>query len=225
MILTINKIPVSKYGAKMHADYIVSGAQITSTYQKPRNGSTFVVVGHEAGIKTLTIKLDVFGRSPTDTKRKISELDSLASSGKVEITLPDGFAYTAVLQSITPPVRITDCIYTCSYVFVAVQHEDMIRMVTDDGYIFANGTMPRMDCVLKTAVGAAANSYNFAGVTFTGVKAGDVLVLDGITKRVLVNGAPGAQKCNLGEFPYLAPGSNHIICPDTVTVEYYPAYL
>lgn len=223
--MTINEIPISKYGAKLRSDYSVSGSAITSYYQHPRNGGALLVFGRDIGLKTLTLTFDICGKSPSDMMRNLSALYALAASGKVEIGLPEGFCYSAVLESIETPETITSCSLSCSCTFSGIQHEDMIRMVTNDGYIFANGTMPRMDCVLKTAVGAAANSYNFAGVTFTSVKAGDVLVLDGITKRVLVNGAPGAQKCNLIEFPYLVPGSNYIICPDTVTVEYYPAYL
>ena len=48
---------------------------------------------------------------------------------------------------------------------------------------------------------------------------------DGIDKRVLINGAPGAQRCEFLSFPSLVPGENRFDTPDPVTVAYYPAYL
>lgn len=223
--MTINKIPISKYGARLRADYSVSGSDITATYQKPKAGNAFFVISQTVGMKTITLPFDIYGRSPADAKRKLSSLDALASGGKVELSLPDGMLYTAVLQTIAQPTAITDRILSCAHTFLGIQHDAKIRLDTDGGHFWANGTLPQMDCILSVTVGADANKYPFAGVTFSGVKKGDVLILDGMTKRVLVNGAPGAQKCNLVEFPYLVPGRNIISCPDVVTVEYYPSYL
>lgn len=223
--MTINKIPISKYGAKLRADYSVSGSALTTTYQKPKSGNTFFVINQTIGLKTITLPFDLYGRSPSDTRRKLSSLDALAASGEVELSLPDGMLYTAVLQAIAQPAAITDRILSCSYTFLGVQHDAKVRLTIDNGYIWANGTLPHMDCILSATVGTDTEEYPFAGVTFFGVKKGDRLVLDGMTKRVLVNGAPGAQKCNLVEFPYLSPGRNIIACPDAVTVEYYPSYL
>ncbi len=223
--MTINKIPISKYGAKLRTDYSVSGSALTTTYQKPKSGNTFFVINQTIGLKTITLPFDLYGRSPSDTRRKLSSLDALAASGEVELSLPDGMLYTAVLQTIAQPTAITDRILSCSHTFLGIQHDAKVRLTIDTGCIWANGTLPHMDCVLSVTVGTDTEEYPFAGVTFFDVKKGDRLVLDGMTKRVLVNGAPGAQKCNLVEFPYLSPGRNIIDCPDAVTVEYYPSYL
>lgn len=223
--MTINRIPISRYGAKLRADYSVSGSSITTTYLKPRTGSAFHLIGNTIGLKTITLPFDIYGRSPSDAKRKLSSLDALAAAGKVELSLPDGMLYTAVLQAIAQPTAITDRILSCSYTFMGIQHDAKIRLDADGGHFWANGTLPQMDCILSVTVGADSNKYLFAGVTFSGVKKGDVLILDGVTKRVLVNGAPGAQKCDLVEFPYQVPGRNIISCPDVVTVKYYPSYL
>lgn len=222
--MTINRVPISKYGARLRADYSVSGSAVTTTYLKPRTGSTFHLIGSTIGLKTITLPFDVYGDSPTDARRKISQLDALAAAGKVELVLPDGFQYTSILQTIAVPTPITDCILSCSYTFLGVQHDKMVT-TESSGNVFAIGTLPQMDCILSVTVGTDAEEYPFAGVTFTNVSKGDKLTLDGMTKRVLVNGAPGAQKCDLVEFPYLTPGENTISCPDKVTVQYYPSYL
>ena len=202
--MTINRIPIIKYGAKLRADYSISSSSITTSYIKPRTGSTFHLISNTIGLKTITLPFDIYG--------------------KVELVLPDRFQYTSILQAVAVPTPITDRILSCSYTFLGIQHENLVT-VKSTGKVFVVGTLPQMDCILSVTVGADAEEYSFAGVTFVNVSKGDKLTLDGMTKRVLVNGAPGAQKCDLVEFPYLTPGENTISCPDTVTVQYYPSYL
>ena len=50
-------------------------------------------------------------------------------------------------------------------------------------------------------------------------------LIDGIDKRILRNGAPGAANVNWTQFPALTPGENNIVCADAVTVEFYPTFL
>ena len=192
-MMTMNHIPISQYGAKLRAEYTVSASSISTTYYKPREGSTFLTIGSELGLKTLTLPFDIYGKSPQDVRRKLSCLDALAGSGKVELYLPDGFYYTALLQSCKAPSPITPCILSCQYTFLGIQHEQKITVTTEKGIVFASGTMPRMDCIVSATVGTDAETYTLAGVIFDHVSKGDKLVLDGMTKRVLVNGAPGAQ--------------------------------
>lgn len=223
--MTINGIPISQFGAKLRADYTVSGASVETSYQKSRRGSTYLFLGSKLGLKTLTLPFDLYGATPAAAQRQLSELDALAASGKVEIGLPNGFLYTSFLQVIATPLHITDRILSCSYSFAGIQHLGKIQREAKNGVFFAEGTLPEMDCVLSVTVGAAAGKYAFCGVNFSNVQKGDRLVLDGVTKRVLVNGAPGAARCDLVEFPQLVPGFNLLECKDTVTVEYYPSYL
>ena len=95
--MTINRIPIIKYGAKLRADYSISSSSITTSYIKPRTGSTFHLISNTIGLKTITLPFDIYGDSPTDARRKISHLDALAASGKVELVLPDRFQYTSCL--------------------------------------------------------------------------------------------------------------------------------
>lgn len=220
----INNTPISKFGAKLKAGYTVSGSPLTTYYHKPQLGSSCIFLGNSIGLKTITLPIDLYGESSKSARLNLSALDALAESGKVELFLPDGFYYTAILQSIEDPQSITDQAFSFSYVFIGIQHDKMVT-TESSGNVFAIGTLPQMDCILSVTVGTDAEEYPFAGVTFTNVSKGDRLTLDGMTKRVLVNGAPGAQKCDLVEFPYLTPGENTISCPDKVTVQYYPSYL
>jgi hypothetical protein len=57
------------------------------------------------------------------------------------------------------------------------------------------------------------------------VSAGDVLVADGINGRLLQNGTPTTGNAAFTHLPYLVPGEQTIICPETLTVQYYPSYI
>ena len=162
--------------------------------------------------------------SPRETKKNLSALDALCLSGKVELYLPDGFYYTSLLQSIGAPQQITPSILSCSYTFLGIQHDELVRTVSK-GTVYVQGTLPKMDCILSVSPSADATKYAIAGITFTNVKKGDQIKIDGITKRVLINGGPAAQRCDIIDFPYLTPGSNAISCLDPVTVQYYPSYV
>ena len=85
-------------------------------------------------------------------------------------------------------------------------------------------TLPHTDCKITVTVSQDYATYKVGTVTFSDVHAGDVLVVDGLDKRILINDAPAAQKAEWIRFPSLVPGENIIACNDTVTVEYYPVY-
>ena len=219
----INEIPLSRFGGKLKASYTVSGCSLTADYYKPRDGNSFLSLGSKIGLKTITLPFDLYGESPRETKRNLSTLDALCLSGKVELYLPDGFYYTSILQSIGVPQQITPSILSCSYTFLGIQHDELMESVCS-GAFYAQGTLPKMDCILSVSPSSDAEEYTAAGITFTNVKQGDQIVIDGMTKRVLINGAPAAQRCNIIEFPYLIPGENNLSSPDQITVSYYPSY-
>lgn len=222
--LYINHIPLSQFGGKLRANYTVSGSAVTADYYKPRDGNAFISLGSRIGLKIITLPFDLYGSSPRETKRNLSALDALCLSGKVELYLPDGFYYTSILQSIGVPQQITPSILSCSYVFLGIQHDKMVKAVSN-GSFQAQGTLPKMDCILSASPSADVEKYVVAGITFTNVHQGDQIVIDGITKRILITGGPAAQRCDIIDFLYLVPGDNTISCIDPVTVQYYPSYV
>lgn len=222
--MTVNGKSITQFGARLLASYKVGGSPIDIGYNKAHRGTAIALLGTEIGLRTITLPLDIRGSNERDCVLKKSQLDALLAGGKAELHLPDGFYYTAVLQSAGEATQLLPGLISCTYTLLGIQHDPLVS-ARSAGTLYARGTMPRMDCMLTATVGKAAAKYSFAGVTFDAVAAGDVLVLDGVTKRVLVNGAPAAQRCDIVEWPYLTPGLNHLPCPDPVTVEYYPTYL
>ena len=221
-MMFINGVSVEALGAHLKEGYSVSGAPLTNAYHKGKNRTSFVLLSSEIGLKTITLPIAIIGDNQAELTRRKLTMDA-GLYGKNEIWLPDGYFYTTILESMGEPVFFGETVLECTYVLSGVQHDAKIQ--TTGPVVFCQSTIPRTDCVLTTTVKQAAASYTFDGAMFANVKAGDVLCLDGQNGRVLINGGPGAQRCDFVEFPYLVPGQNVISAPDTVIVEYYPTYL
>ena len=114
---------------------------------------------------------------------------------------------------------------SCEYTLQGLQCDELERRTVTDGALYVSGTHPSMDCCLTATVEAAAEQYNMAGVTWHNVQPGDILVLDGLRKRMTKNGTNAALENDAAGWPKLAPGRNVLMCPDPLTVEYYPTYL
>lgn len=221
----IDNHAVEDYGVRLW-EYKIAGTPLTVHTNKSRSDLTFAFLGSELGLKNISLSFDLWAGSRREAALKKSQLDALAAAGRVELYLPDGFYYTAVLKDAGTIENIYGGLVTCGYEFEGVQHEALKTLTLEGGAPFqVYGTAPRMNCMISTHVRQAAEKYPLAGITFENVEAGEMLQLDGLTKRVLVNGVPAMKRCDLVEFPHLTPGSNRIPCPDPVTVAYYPTYL
>lgn len=221
----INNIPLDTFGAKLLADYSVSDTPVTQGHTKSRTGLTFTPLGAEYGLKTINLPFTLQGESAQDARIKKSKLDALAASGKVELYLPDGFFYTSILQSTGTVEQILPNLLSGSYTFTGFCHGKLQEITTTGGPFYVDGTYPKMECILSTISTLTTADYAIGDVVFYHVKSKDKIVIDGMTKRILYNGASGAQRCSLVEFPSLSPGWNQIACPSTLRIKYYPIYL
>ncbi len=218
----INGVSVEEYGGSLKSEYTVTGMEITeNSYSIGRNRSNPLYHGTVLGLKTLTLPVDFAGKDRQEASARKSKFDA-AIYGKNELVLPDGFTYTAICseygEEICHGEQLLETIYTC----VGIRHGK--KEIVTGNTIYCTSTLPKTDCRLTVTVTNGESSYQLGSVTFLDVTAGDVLCVDGITGRILVNGAPGAARAQWLEFPYLVPGKNMITCADTVTAEFYPAY-
>lgn len=220
--MRINQIPIARFGAQLQLGFSVSGTPIENQYFKGRNRSSFVLLTSVTGMKTLTLPLVFVGTDTHEISRNKSNLDSMLVQ-KIEIALPDGYEYTCIVDSVGELSYVGDRLATCDYSFLGIQHGPWIETTGPD--ILCESTAPVTDCIFSTTVSTGQEEYNLAGTVFHNVSAGTKLVVDGINKRILVNGAPGAQFCDFLEFPYLIPGKNRVQAPDPVMVSYWPVYI
>ena len=215
----VNNIPISHYDGELQSGYSVTGAALDVSYSK--TGQFPVLLQQKFGLKNLAIRITFQGSDSQEAYRKYSLFCS-SLVGMLELLLPDNAMYTAVMVGVSSENYIVDGFMEAEFSFIGVKHGP--KQTTAGNTVFCESTLPKTDCILTVTVGKTGTNYKLGSVTFAAVAAGEVLCVDGITKRILVNGVPAAQRAEWLEFPYLKPGLNTIECPDTVTVEFYPAY-
>lgn len=262
--------PASAFGAELLASYTVSGSAITQTYGVSRTGSHIIPCATLYGLRTITLPVDIYGDTPEDAAAKRSALTAAMLDGPVELYLPDGGIYTALLQS-SGSASVWDdagCLLTCTYTLAGYCHGPLenVQVVHDVfGFrLFAAGNAPQMECRLTvtarlwkdepdapdapdtqstirtTAVAEEPFSVKIwypggGSCTVSGLHTGDTIIVDGIEKQILVNGANAFQNVTaISGWPTVTPGEN--VIPDDgegpfwntnsqYTVEYYPIFV
>ena len=219
----------SEFGARLLASYSIGGASLTRSRIQPTAGMRFIPAGSRVGLREINLPVHVFGQSPLEAQLQKSALDAALLADPVELYLPDGFLYTASCDSIGEVTEYSQdgCILAGSYKLSGFRHGPLrtIQLPAGGGEFLVQGTAPDIECRLTCTVASASDSYLMAGILWVDVKAGDVLVLDGIRRAVTKNGANALNQTDLTRWPLLAPGRNVMTAPDAMTVEYYPIYL
>lgn len=225
----INGKPLCQFGGRLLSSYEVGQSSVSFERADSPAGSGFTVSGRQIGLRTIRLPLHIFGTTPSDTQEKVSLLLQEFLTGKTELALPDGFIYFAALSEQEGPVFITEEMVSLTLTLSGIRCRPLR---TETGHTFhVEGTLPQMDCILRVTAGQGSAAYTVAGVTFdgggqmSGVAKGDQIVIDGINKRVTVNGLAAVDCCDIVAFPQVHPGVNEIEAPDPVTLEYYPTYL
>lgn len=219
----------SEFGARLLASYSIGGASLTRSRIQPAAGMRFVPAGSRVGLREISLPVHVFGQSPLEAQLQKSALDAAFLADPVELYLPDGFLYTASCDSIGEVTEYSQdgCILAGSYKLSGFRHGPLhtIPLPAGGGEFLVQGTAPDIECRLTCTVASASASYLMAGILWVDVKAGDLLVLDGIRRAVTKNGENALNQTDLTRWPLLAPGRNVMTAPDAMTVEYYPIYL
>lgn len=223
----INNKDISDFGAKADRNSIsIGGTQITNDYFQGRNRSHYTLMDTTYGLKPISFKLVFFANYLRDAKLQKSQLE-FELFGVSEIHMPDGFYYRCMLDSIGNGVEKgvdgMGVMIECEYQLSGIQHDELVE-VSNGASFLAKGTLPKMDCKLSVTVGADTANYSLGGAIFKNVHAGDKLVVDGIYKRFLKNGAWTTADSWIS-FPSVVPGQNSFTAQDVVTVEYYPSYI
>lgn len=173
------------------------------------------------------ISVNLFYSAPTRRELALikSKIDNMML-GKLELWMPDGFFYSAYLVSAGEEdilgVERNQVIALCAYQFKGVRH-DKLETVTGNTVV-CKSTVPKTDCRLTCTASRNYTSLQIDTVKIKNVTAGDVLVVDGITGRILQNGGLCAGNMEFIHFPSLVPDENTLMCPEDLTVEYYPTY-
>lgn len=220
--LWLNGTPLRDYDGQMVRDYTYTPPELKPAAYKGRRRSNFILLDNPLDLGQLEIQVVFTGCSYYDVTMKKSVFDA-AILGKNVVAMGDGFWYDTYTDELGSAVYPGEGLLECEYSLKAIRRGPDKEVKGNS--VWCDSTYPYTDCILTATVGQASNSYAMDSVTFLDVSAGDVLTVDGINGRILINGAPNASKASWIYFPTLSPGMNNLTCPDTLTVQYHPVYL
>lgn len=223
------------YHARVVADSIeISGTPITSAYVQGRNRTNFIFQTAQYGMKTIKFRVCFCESTRALCEQYKTELllgCTASSNANVKtLKMPDGYYYRSILKKIGKEEWLGSednggVLLFFDLEFEGIQQDANLQTVGDGRTSFtAVGTFPRMDARLIVTVTANAANYTVFGANFGQVLMGDVLVFDGIDKRILKNGSPTVAT-GYFEFPYVKAGTNQFTGNDPIQVQYYPCYL
>lgn len=217
----INGIDIADYGGSLRMEYKTSGYTLDTAAFKGRKRSSFVLLNSTTGFMTITLPMVFKGADRDDVTRKKSLFDMLIF-GKNELLMDDGFQYSAYLSAIGDSSYPAPELIEVEYTLIGVRHGDKVTVTGNT--VACDSTLPDTDCILSCTVRTSGSNYKVGTVTFKTVTAGQELTVDGINKRILIDGIPAADSAEWIRFPSLSPGINTIECNDTLTIEFYPVY-
>lgn len=220
----INGVNIADYGVVV-ADMKVGGIETQNNAYQGVNRTNFNVLDTIQYMRTISVNLFYSATLRRELALTKSKIDNMMN-GKLELWLPDGFFYSAYLTSAGEEsilgVEGNKVIAMCAYEFKGIRHDKLEKV--ESNHVICKSTVPRTDCRLSCTASQNHASLQIDTVTITDVHEGDVLVADGITGRILQNGALCAGNMSFIHLPYLVPGENDLQCVEDLTVEYYPTY-
>ena len=223
----INGTNIADYGALVES-FKVGAPSLKNTVYQGRNRTSFNVLSSQLGMRKISVQIFYKGRTRRELALIKSKIDNLLI-GKVELWLPDGFFYTASMDSAGEEqivgIEYDEEIAVCSYSFEGIRHDKLETVQLESGgTMYCKSLVPQTDCKLTCIASQAYASLQIGPVVITDVQADDVLVVDGILGRILQIGALCAGNMSFLHFPSLVPGANQVTCPEDLTVGYYPTY-
>lgn len=142
----INDHGASEFGAMLLSSWYVSGSTLTQNYLTSYTGSRITFCSTQYGLRSISLPVDIYGASPADAAAKRSALTAAFLGGTVELALPDGGTYTALLlDSGKAQEQDTDgCILSCTYTLAGYRHGALETLVlpADVQTFFCGGHRP-----------------------------------------------------------------------------------
>ena len=220
--MEINGISEDTFHAKLLRDYRISASPVKSEYWQGRNRSQFALLSQTFGLKEISMTVVFDGTDAEEVALNKSIFDA-ALWGKFEIYMPNDFTYSAILDDAGELEYMGDERGKAKYKLVGIQHKPLVTVTS--GTFTCASTVPFTDCIITATT--TATSGTIGDIGFSGLGIGDIIVIDGINKRFLVNGVDSATSFTWIDFPSLVRGTNTILTTGVsgVTIQFYPTYL
>lgn len=239
--MTINGVDVSAYNARLQS-YSVSGTTVTNNLSASRSILTApTLFSAVPGTRTLSLTLTFYPHYLGDNAKGLTVSDRLAIAtnnitafegllvGKaVEIALPDGFIYTAIVNSIAAATFDSSGEHDVTYTFNAVRHTKPVNeTVQTNGFMICKSNTVTLPIITAIYANAAAE-VTLQGVKIKNITANTTIVIDSVSGKITANGKNKFGDSDLIDFPVLQPGENQItssVSDVSITVSYTPIYI
>lgn len=239
--MTIDGISIDAYNARL-LSYSVSGTSLTNNtsaltdvMKMPSLFST--VLGTRQLTVTLTFYPHHLGTDATNTSimsRYAAATENIvafeaAIIGKiVEISLPDGFLYTAMVNVLSAATFDGSGEHDVTYTFAAIRHRsELTANVEPNGKIICQSTTV-CPCKIIVTMPQYTSLMTLMGFLIQRVEAETELIVDSINGTITQGGVNKFLDTTMIEFPKLTPGENIISCSDEtakIKVVYTPIYV
>lgn len=239
--MTINGVDVSAYNARLQS-YSISGTTVTNNLSASRSiliaPTLFSAV---PGTRTLSLTLTFYPHYLGDNSKGLSVSDRIAIAtenitafegllvGKVvEIALPDGFIYTAIVNSISAATFDSSGEHDVTYTFNAVRHAKPIsEIIKANSYMICKSNTATLPIITAEYVNTKSE-VTLQGVTIKNITVGTKIVIDSLAGLITADGKNKFGDSDLIDFPVLQPGKNQItssVSDVSITVSYTPIYI
>lgn len=239
--MTINGVDVSAYNARLQS-YSISGTTVTNNLSASRSILTApTLFSAVPGTRTLSLTLTFYPRYLGDNAKGLMVSDRLAIAtenitafegllvGKVvEISLPDGFIYTAIVNSISAATFDSSGEHDVTYTFNAVRHAKPIsEIIKANSYMICKSNTATLP-IITAEYANAKSEATLQGVTIKNITVGTKIVIDSVSGLITADGKNKFGDSDLIDFPVLQPGKNQItssVSDVSITVSYTPIYI
>ncbi len=239
--MTINGVDISAYNARLQS-YSVSGTTVTNNLSASRSILTApLLFSSVPGTRTLTLTLTFYPHYLGDRAKGLTVSDRLAIAtenitafegllvGKtVEIALPDGFIYTAIVNSIPAATFDSSGEHDATYTFSAIRHKAKVsKHIIPNTNIVCDSNTDTL-YVIEAVYPYQKAKVRLQNILIKNIDANTTIVLDSVAGLITANGINKFADTNLIEFPILHPGINKISSSESdvsITVSYTPIYI
>ena len=218
----INGVELTGRGVFLKTGYSASCASISrSVYSS--TCALYVATKASIGLKTIKIPIRIVRDTTLEADSVRSWLLSQCLDRHTEIFLPNGKRYCAAITKAQNPEKQAEGIIDFTLEFSGFERGDLTEANTPTVYCVS--TVPETPYKI-TGAADTDGSFEMAGVTFTDCAQNDVIVIDGLSGLITINGvAADMSKNDFISFPMLTPGENTVVCDTVAEIEYYPIYL
>ena len=238
--MLINGVDIKTFNARLQT-YSVGGTAVTNNTAAAESLVVLPALYYvNFGPRTLNITLTFFPRTVGSDSRNTSiperlhratdniiRFESLIVGKVVEIYLPDGYYYTALVQSLPAPSFDSTGEHDVTYTFLAIRHLPARKAAVSVGGTIKCISNTDTKCVIAASFSQAHETITLCGVIINNITANDVVVIDSVNGLITCNGVNKFLDTEFYDFPLLSPGENIISCTATdasLQVTYTPVF-